>query len=38
MGIEVKQMLVEAHYSIRKVEHYYVLLYYMYNILSTDVP
>jgi hypothetical protein len=38
MGIEVKQMPVEAHHSIGKVERYYIPLRRAYDILSTEVP
>jgi hypothetical protein len=38
MGIKVKQMLVEAYHSIRKVEHYHVLLRRVYDILSVEAP
>ena len=30
MGITTKTMLVEAHWSIRKVERYYAVLYRVY--------
>ena len=38
MGIEVKQMPVEAHHSIGKVERYHVPLRRAYDILSTEAP
>ena len=38
MGIEVKQMPVEAHHSIGKVERYHVPLRRTYDILSIEAP
>ena len=34
MVIKVKEVPIKAHNSIRKVEWYYMLLYYMYKIIS----
>ena len=38
MGIEVKQMPVEAHHSIGKVERYHIPLRRAYDILSIEAP
>jgi hypothetical protein len=38
MDIEVKQMPVEAHHSIKKIERYYVPLRRAYDILSIEAP
>ena len=38
IGITTKTVLVEAHWSIRKVKHYYVVLYYVYQIVSKELP
>ena len=34
MVIKVKEVPVKAYNSIRKVEWYYILLYYIYKIIS----
>ena len=38
MGITTKTVLVEAHWLIRKVERYYTVLYYAYQIISEELP
>ena len=38
MGITTKIVLVEAHWSIRKVERYYVVLCRAYQIVSKELP
>ena len=38
MGITTKTVLVEAHWLIRKVEHYYIVLYCIYQIVSKELP
>ena len=38
IGIEVKQMPVEAHHSIKKIERYYIPLRRAYDILSIEAP
>ena len=34
MAIKVKKVPIKAYNSIRKVEWYYILLYYIYKIIS----
>ena len=38
MGITTKTVLVEAHWSIRKVERYYIVLRRTYQIVSKELP
>ena len=38
MGITTKIVLVEAHWSIRKVKYYYIVLRYIYQIVSKELP
>ena len=38
IGITTKTVLVEAHWSIRKVEHYYIVLRRAYQIVSEELP
>ena len=38
MGITTKTVLVEAHWSIRKVKHYYAVLHCTYQIVSKKLP
>ena len=38
IGITTKIVLVEAHWSIRKVEHYYIVLRRAYQIVSKELP
>jgi hypothetical protein len=38
MGITTKIMLVEAHWSIRKVKCYYIVLRCAYQIVSKELP
>ena len=38
MGITTKTVPVEAHQSIRKVKHYYTVLYCVYQIVSKKLP
>ena len=38
MGITTEIILVEAHWSIRKVECYYIVLYRTYQIISKELP
>jgi hypothetical protein len=38
MGITTKIVPVEAHWLIRKVERYYVVLCYAYQIVSKELP
>ena len=38
MGITTKTVLVKAHWSIRKVKRYYIVLYYVYQIISKELP
>ena len=38
MGITTKIVLVEAHWLIRKVEHYYIVLRRTYQIVSKELP
>ena len=38
IGITTKIVLVEAHWLIRKVEHYYIVLRCTYQIVSEELP
>ena len=38
IGITTKTVPVEAHWLIRKVEHYYVVLRYIYQIDFKELP
>ena len=38
IGITTKTVLVEAHWSIGKVECYYIVLYHAYQIVSKELP
>ena len=38
MGITTKTVLVEAHWSIRKVKRYYIVLHCIYQIISKELP
>ena len=38
MGITTKTVLVEAHWSIKKVKHYYTVLCCIYQIVSKKLP
>ena len=38
MGITTKIVLMEAHWLIRKVEHYYIVLRRAYQIVSEELP
>ena len=38
MGITTKTVLVEAHWSIRKVKRYYVVLCHTYQIVFEELP
>ena len=38
MNIIVKNMLVEAHYSIKLVKYYYRLLRSIYTIITSEIP
>ena len=38
MGITTKTVLVEAHWSIKKVEYYYIVLRRTYQIISKELP
>ena len=38
MGITTKIVLVEAHWSIRKVERYHIVLRRAYQIVSKELP
>ena len=38
IGITTKTVPVEAHQLIKKVEHYYIVLYYAYQIVSKELP
>ena len=38
MGITTKTVLVEAYWSIRKVERYYIVLCCVYQIVSEELP
>ena len=37
MAIKVKEIPIKAHNSIGKVEWYYILLYYIYKIISSEL-
>ena len=37
MAIEVKEVPIKAYNSIGKVEWYYILLYYIYEIISSEL-
>ena len=37
MAIKVKEVPIKAHNSVRKVEWYYILLYYIYKIISSEL-
>ena len=37
MVIKVKEVPVKAHNSIKKVEQYYILLHYIYKIISLEL-
>ena len=37
MAIKVKEVPVKAYNSIRKVERYYILLRYIYKIISSEL-
>ena len=37
MAIKVKEVLIKAHNSIRKVERYYALLHRIYEIISLEL-
>ena len=37
MVIKVKEVPVKAHNSVRKVEQYHALLYYIYKIISLEL-
>ena len=38
MGITTKTIPVEAHWSIKKVKHYYIVLRCTYQIVSKELP
>jgi hypothetical protein len=38
IGITTKTVPVKAHWLIRKVEHYYAVLYCVYQIISKELP
>jgi hypothetical protein len=38
IGITTKTVPVEAHWLIRKVEHYYAVLHRAYQIISKELP
>jgi hypothetical protein len=38
MGITTKTVPVEAHWLIRKVEYYYIVLHRAYQIISKELP
>ena len=38
IGITTKIVLVKAHWLIRKVKCYYIVLYYAYQIISKELP
>ena len=38
MGITTKTVLVEVHWSIRKVKCYYIVLHYIYQIIFEKLP
>jgi len=37
MAIKVKEVPIKAYNSIKKVEQYYTLLYYIYKIISLEL-
>jgi hypothetical protein len=37
MAIKVKEVPIKVYNSIKKVEWYYVLLYYIYEIISSEL-
>jgi hypothetical protein len=37
VGTKVKIVPVEAHYSIRKVERYYIVIRQVYNIITSEI-
>ena len=37
MVIKVKEVPIKVYNSIRKVERYYILLYYIYKIISLEL-
>ena len=37
MIIKVKEVPIKVHNSIKKVEWYYILLYYIYKIISSEL-
>jgi len=37
MAIKVKEVPIKAHNSVKKVERYYALLYYVYKIISLEL-
>ena len=37
MAIKVKEVPIKAYNSIRKVEQYYILLHYIYKIISLEL-
>ena len=37
MAIKVKEVPIKAHNNIKKVEQYYMLLYYIYKIISSEL-
>ena len=37
MAIKVKEVPIKVYNSIKKVEWYYVLLYYIYKIISSEL-
>ena len=38
MGITTKTVLVEIHWLIRKVKHYYIVLHHVYQIIFKELP
>ena len=38
IGITTKTVLVKAHQLIKKVERYYIVLHYIYQIVSKELP
>ena len=37
MVIKVKEVLIKVYNNIKKVEQYYILLYYIYKIISSEL-
>ena len=37
MVIKVKKVPIKAHNSVKKVKRYYILLYYIYKIISLEL-